>query len=550
MSADKIAAEVRAITGHGADVDVLVVGGGINGAGIARDLAGRRLKVMLVEADDLASHTSSSSTKLIHGGLRYLESYEFGLVRKALREREVLMRSAPHIMRPLRFVLPHDDTMRPGWMIRAGLFLYDNLARRELLPASNHIDLRTHVAGAPLKPRFASGFVYSDGWVDDSRLVVLNAVDAAERGATVLTRTRCVSALRGEDHWNVTLRDTGGNLQTVKARAVVNAAGPWAASFLRDAVRFASGEPRPSRQLRLVKGSHIVVRRLFQHDYAYIFQATDSRVLFAIPYEREFTLIGTTDVEVHGEPSNVSATPEEITYLCREVSRYFNAEVVPSDVVWQYAGVRPLLDDDQAEARTISRDYLLDTRSDGPPLLTVWGGKITTFRRLAEEAADSICQMLGEVRASWTASAKLPGGDFGPEATGRPDRDFEAFLQATQRRFPWIAPPVMLRLTRAYGSRIGRVLLNAHAEADLGEEIVPGLFEAELHYLISYEWAQDAHDVLWRRSRIGLHCSEAERERVAQWFSRRASLGASQRVRARTPFESALAGNGGADPPR
>ncbi|MBP6778103.1 MAG: glycerol-3-phosphate dehydrogenase, partial [Piscinibacter sp.] len=345
--------------------DVLVVGGGINGAGIARDLAGRGLSVVLCEKDDLAAHTSSSSTKLIHGGLRYLEHYEFALVRKALAEREVLLRSAPHIMWPLRFVMPHDPGMRPVWMVRIGLFLYDHMARREVLPGSRTVDLRRHPAGAPLKRHFRKGFVYSDGWVDDARLVVLNAVDAAERGATVLTRWACVDARRGPQAWQVRLQGEGGATRELGVRALVNAAGPWAAQFLAE---HAHAPERKS--LRLVKGSHIVVRRLFEHDHAYIFQNPDKRIIFAIPYEGDFTLIGTTDVEHGGAIGAARIDASETAYLCEQASRYFERPVQTADVVWSYSGVRPLLDDESGDPSAVTRDYELELDSaGGAPLL-------------------------------------------------------------------------------------------------------------------------------------------------------------------------------------
>jgi len=491
--------------------DVLVVGGGINGAGIARDLAGRGLDVVLCEKDDLAQATSSSSTKLIHGGLRYLEYKEFSLVRKALAEREVLLRSAPHIMWPLRFVMPHDPGMRPVWMIRLGLFLYDHLARREVLPGSHTVDLRRHPAGAPLQPRFSKGFVYSDGWVDDARLVVLNAIDAVERGATVLTRWRCRDAQRAADGWQVTLAHGDGAFHTLRARAVVNAAGPWAAQFLSEHAHL-----RHERALRLVKGSHIVVRKLFDHDQAYIFQNTDKRIIFAIPYEHDFTLIGTTDVEHHGEIGGAKIDESEIRYLCEQASRYFARPVVPADVVWTYSGVRPLLDDESGDPSAVTRDYSLELDTTQAPLLTVWGGKITTFRRLAEEAADLLMAPLGAdpQRGAWTAGAFLPGGDLnkwiGPAR--RPDADFERFEQTLRRRYPQFDAAVLRRLGRAYGARIDRVIGDAP-----GAEVAPGLFESELHYLHDNEWARSADDVLWRRSKLGLHYSAEERAAVAAW---------------------------------
>jgi glycerol-3-phosphate dehydrogenase len=501
---------------------VLVVGGGINGAGIARDLAGRRWRVVLAEQDDLAAHTSSSSTKLIHGGLRYLEHYEFSLVRKSLLEREVLLKSAPHIMWPLRFVMPHDPSMRPAWMIRLGLFLYDHLARREVLPGSRGVNLRKHPLGAPLQQRFTRGFVYSDGWVDDARLVVLNALDAQNHGAQILTRTRCTSAQRGAQGWTATLNPVSGQERTVTARALVNAAGPWAEAFLRSEARAAHGEVLATRSMRLIKGSHIVVPRCFEHDHAYIFQNPDKRIIFAIPYEERFTLIGTTDVDLLGDPRAARIDDDEVAYLCEQASRYFTRAVKPADVVWSYAGVRPLLDDASGDPAAITRDYLLESNTEAAPLLSVWGGKITTFRKLAEEAADEIGHMLGESRAAWTEGARLPGGDF-TAWIGRPltpDTDFERFVLVVRSRHPWLDAVLARRLARAYGSRIEQLLGDAMTQADLGDEVAPGLFELELHYLRREEWACTAEDVLWRRTKRGLHFSEAQRQRVADWMNR------------------------------
>lgn len=509
------------------EFDVLVVGGGINGAGIARDLAGRGLSVCLVEQDDLAAHTSSASTKLIHGGLRYLEHREFGLVRKALSEREVLLKSAPHIMWPLRFVLPHDPSMRPAWLIRLGLFLYDHLARREVLPGSAGVDLRRSALGVPLHPHLKRGFVYSDGWVDDARLVVLNAIDASERGATVLTRTRCVQAVRGATHWQVTLADTDnpGAVRQVRARSLVNAAGPWAERFLRDVAQSKSGERLATRSLRLVKGSHIVVPRQFDHDHAYIFQSPDGRIVFAIPYERDFTLIGTTDQEVTGDPRDARCEADEVAYLCEQASRYLARPIRPADVVWTYSGVRPLLDDASGDPSAVTRDYLLEQDTQAAPLLTVWGGKITTFRQLAEDASNAICRQLvrrGEARGAWTRGASLPGGDLSEwvRVQGRPAEDFSAFVLAVRQRHPWLPPELAQRLARAHGSRIAMVLGRAQRLADLGEEVVPGLHEAELRHLQRSEWARSADDVLWRRSKLGLHLTEAQRDAVAWWMDR------------------------------
>jgi glycerol-3-phosphate dehydrogenase len=481
--------------------DLLVVGGGINGTGIARDAAGRGLTVMLCEKDDLASHTSSSSTKLIHGGLRYLEYGEYRLVRKALQEREVLLRSAPHIIWPLRFVMPHMPSLRPAWMIRAGLFLYDHLARRELLPGSRGIDLRRHPAGAPLIDSLKRGFVYSDGWVDDARLVVLNAIDAKERGALIKTRTRLLSATRDAGEWQVMLSDPGGTIN-IRARAIANAAGPWVSDLLKSALDDGEGSRRGAHHsVRLVKGSHIVTRRLFDHDHAYIFQNPDKRIIFAIPYEHDYTLIGTTDIEYHGDPSKVEISADETRYLCDSINRYFKQQIGPQDVCWTYSGVRGLLEDEHAEnASAVTRDYLLEL--DAPdaeaPLLSVFGGKITTFRKLAEEAVDKLGAAIGPSVQSWTEGAVLPGGDI-------PDANFERFLGALKQQNPWLPADLAHRYARAYGTRTPVLLGAAKSIEELGQAFAPGLYEAELRYLRDNEWAMRAEDVLWRRSKLGLH---------------------------------------------
>ncbi len=521
MTEPSLGAPVPLTAAVPASCDVLVVGGGINGVGIARDLAGRGLKVVLCEQDDLAHHTSSSSTKLIHGGLRYLEYYEFSLVRKSLAERELLLKSAPHIMWPLRFVMPHDPSMRPVWMVRIGLFLYDHLAKREWLPASRTLDLRTHPVGAPLKPRYTRGFEYSDGWVDDARLVVLGAVDAAAHGATILTRCRCERAERTPAGWRATLQPLGGAPVALQARAIVNAGGPWTGEFLR-----ARAGVKSARALRLVKGSHIVVKKMFDHDHAYIFQNPDKRIIFAIPYEGDFTLIGTTDVEVEaGAPDSARVEDNEVDYLCEQASRYFARPVLPADVVWRYSGVRPLLDDESGDASAVTRDYLLEF-DDGPPavagaldrgpLLSVWGGKITTFRKLAEEAADLLVQRLGEHRPAWTESAMFPGGDLSAwiGAAQRPDTDIRRFNAVLADRHPQLPASMRERWARCYGGRVA-LLLQA---GDLGAEVAPGLFEAELDYLYQHEWARCAEDVLWRRTKLGLHLDAPSRARVADWW--------------------------------
>ncbi len=498
------------------ECDVLVVGGGINGAGIARDAAGRGLCVVLCEKDDLAAHTSSASSKLIHGGLRYLEQYAFGLVRKALIEREVLMRSAPHIMWPLRFVMPHDKGQRPAWMIRAGLYLYDSLARREFLPGSEAVSLRCHPGGRPLKHGFTRGFVYSDGWVDDARLVVLNAMAAAESGARVFTRSACSAIERHPEHWTATLSHADGNTTQVRARCLVNAAGPWAARFLQEASR------APHEQdLRLIKGSHIVVPRLFEHPYAYIFQHPDGRIVFAIPYERDFTLIGTTDLDFKGDLDQVTISADEIAYLCALANRYFAKPIAPVDVVWTYSGVRPLVQDAAASAAAATRDFRLAHDTDGAPMLTVFGGKITTFRKLAEEAVNWIGPALGNANPAWTAQACLPGGDlFGERPSKRSVLEFSDWLIRTQDAYPWVPPALMQRYARAYGTRVCTMLAGCTQLADLGVQIVPGLYEAEARYLMHHEWATCAADMLWRRSKLGLHLAPGSDALLDAWIAR------------------------------
>ncbi|MFS2002108.1 glycerol-3-phosphate dehydrogenase [Duganella sp. CT11-25] len=498
---------------HILDCDVLIVGGGINGAGIARDAAGRGLSVVLCEKDDLASHTSSASTKLIHGGLRYLEYYEFNLVRKALIEREVLLRAAPHIMWPLRFVMPHAPGQRPALLIRAGLMLYDLLAKRELLPASAGVNLRCHAAGRPLKPEFKRGFIYSDGWVDDARLVVLNAIDACEKGATILTQTLCTALVRKPGGWEADLHKTGCGDIRVNARYVVNAAGPWTADFLHKAVPKEGGG-----HLRLIKGSHIIVKRIFEHDNAYIFQHRDGRIVFAIPYERDFTLIGTTDLDYHGDANQVAISEDEIAYLCKLASEYFVNPIVPADVVWTYSGVRPLVEDG-ADAKAVTRDYRLEVDSDGAPMLSVFGGKITTFRKLAEEAVDLIAKSLDNRHGGWTHDACLPGGDlFGAEPQNKSVLQFDGWVGDMRNRYGWIPAPVLCRYVRAYGTRIHTLLAERRELADMGEEVLPGLYAVEVDYLRRYEWARTAQDILWRRSKLGLHLGAGAADSLQAWL--------------------------------
>ncbi|HEV2700110.1 MAG TPA: glycerol-3-phosphate dehydrogenase [Steroidobacteraceae bacterium] len=490
--------------------DLLVVGGGINGCGIARDAAGRGLSVILCEQDDLAAHTSSASTKLIHGGLRYLEQWHFKLVRKSLLEREVLLASAPHLIRPLRFVMPHDSHLRPMFEIRAGLFLYDHLAPRKRLAASKALDLHRHPAGSGLDPRFRKGFIYSDAWTDDARLVVLNARDAAEHGATVLTRVRCEHAERRPEEWRVRLMPNGGSPATVVyARALVNAAGPWVANFLHERTTLST-----HRTVRLIKGSHIIVPQLFRHRFAYIFQNVDRRIVFAIPYEREFTLIGTTDVEHHGQPQDLEISATEVEYLCATVNRYFTRQIGPTDVVHSYAGVRPLLEDEAADAAKVTRDYALELDTQGAPILNVFGGKITTFRRLAEEAVDQLCKSLQIEAPAWTRLAVLPGGDL-------PGASLAVFLRAMARRFPWLPPAVRERYARGYGTRIGKLIGAARTLAMMGEEVLPGLYEREIDYLCGFEWAHSARDILWRRTKLGLHLPPDSEARLDAWLADR-----------------------------
>jgi glycerol-3-phosphate dehydrogenase len=481
--------------GSGAPYDLLVVGGGVNGAGIARDAAGRGLSVLLVEAGDLAGQTSSASTKLIHGGLRYLEYYEFRLVRESLIERERLLAIAPHIIWPLRFVLPMPPSGRPGWMIRAGLFLYDHIGGRKRLPGSEEVDLARSPMGKGLKGHVKRGFAYSDCWVEDSRLVVLNALDAAERGAAIRTRTRLVALDAEGGGWRARIRDEGQGIEeTIHARVAVNAAGARVAEVLETALGAS-----PGRRTRLVKGSHIVVPRLFEGEHAFILQNPDKRIVFAIPYEGEFTLIGTTDLPwSHGDgPPRIS--PEEVDYLCTSVNRYLEREIGPGNVVHSYSGVRPLFDDGASSASAVTRDYVLDVDEvAGAPILSVFGGKITTYRRLAEHALDKLDPHLPAMRGAWTAEAPLPGGDI---AGG----DFHAFLESVRARWPFLPEPLLHRLGRAYGTRVTAVLGKAARLDDLGRDLGGGLYTNEIDYLADVEWAQSAQDILWRRSKLGLH---------------------------------------------
>ena len=505
--------------------DLAIIGGGINGCGIARDAAGRGLSVFLCEMADLGSGTSSRSTKLIHGGLRYLEHFDFRLVREALFEREVLWRIAPHIVRPMRFVLPHRDGLRPAWMLRMGLFLYDHLGGRQRLPGTRTLDLSVDEAGVQLKAgAFTGAFEYSDCWVDDARLVVLNARDAADRGAVIRTRTQAVRACRDGDTWQVTVRDLmTGSRETITARALVNAAGPWIAQVRHEQLGFTA-----RGRVRLVEGAHIVVPKLFDHDRAYLFQNPDGRVVFAIPYEHKFTLIGTTERDYEGDPAQTRAVPGEITYLCESASSAFARVVRPDDVVWTFSGVRPLVDDEANDAKSVSRDYRLELEGTGTeaPLLSIIGGKITTYRKLAEAALGKLTPRLPRREGSaegWTGAAALPGGEFEIDQA-------QAVANRLGRVFPFLGAPHAERLVRAYGTRAWVLLGEAKSMADLGVQFGASLTEAEARYLIEYEWARTAEDVAWRRSKLGLRMTPPQIAALDAWMADAAPGGTLKRT--------------------
>ena len=492
--------------------DIAVIGGGVNGCGIARDAAGRGFSVLLAERGDIASGTSSASTKLVHGGLRYLEHYEFRLVRESLIEREVLLGMAPHIIWPLRFVLPHHKGLRPAWLIRLGLFLYDHLGGRKMLPACRAVDLRTDPAGAPLKDAYRKGFEYSDCWVDDARLVVLNARDAADRGADIRVHCEVMEARREAAHWLVSLKDhADGATSQVKARALVNAAGPSVAEVLSSRI----GANRTA-SVRLVKGSHIVVPKLYGHERAYIFQNADGRMVFAIPYEADFTLIGTTDVDVECPDIVPAISPEETGYLCSAASEYFRIPVLPSQVVWTYSGVRPLFDDGAMNAQEATRDYVLDLDVAGgqAPLLNVFGGKITTYRRLSQEVVDQLGACLDGDTKAWTRDAPLPGGDF--PVTGR-----ARLAQALMGQVSGLDEATAHRLARTYGTRALVWLKEARGIAELGVQFGAGLSEREVDYLVDNEWARSAEDICWRRTKLGLRLRPEQIKKLDAWLARR-----------------------------
>lgn len=485
--------------------DLFIVGGGINGCGIAADACGRGLTVALCEQSDLASATSSASSKLIHGGLRYLEHYEFRLVREALAEREVLLDKAPHLIKPMRFILPHRPHLRPAWMIRIGLFLYDHLSSRAKLPGSRGLKLNAQDAANPLNDKITYGFEYSDCWVDDARLVVLNAMQAREMGATIMTRTRCKSAVRKNGLWHVAVENVNsGQIEYIRAKGLVNAAGPWAQRFIEDGT-----QAKSPRNIRLIKGSHMIVPRLYEGDQAYILQNEDQRIVFVIPYNEQFSCVGTTDKEYKGDPSKVGMDSEEEAYLIDIVNKHFKRQLTQQDVIWSYSGVRPLCDDESDSPSAITRDYTLEVQADEQhqaPILSIFGGKITTYRRLSESALAAIAKWYPEMKASWTAKAPLPGGDM--------NGDLEAFIAAASTRYSWVPAGMLRRLATAYGTRIDAILANANSLTDLGVAVGADLYEAEVRYLVTQEWADTAEDILWRRSKLGLFVAADGRARL------------------------------------
>lgn len=487
-------------------IDLFIIGGGVNGAGIAADATGRGLTVTLCEQNDLASATSSKSSKLIHGGLRYLEYYEFRLVREALKEREVLLKKAPHIVQPLSFIMPHNAQLKPAWLLRLGLFLYDHLGKRRILPASSALNFTQHSAGQTLKKTFTRGFSYADCWVDDARLVVLNAIQARQLGATILTRTHVISGTRENDHWVMEVVNANGQNQVIKAKALVNAAGPWVESIIHQNLQL-----RSKNHVTLVKGSHIVVPRLYAEDYAFILTNTDNRVIFVIPYLGQYSLIGTTDIAFQGDPTTAEISSEEIDYLLEAVNRYFEQPITRQQIVWTYAGVRPLHSENTHNVSAITRDYTLELNQDAglAPLLSVFGGKITTYRKLAEHALQDLQKFFPHATASWTKDVPLPGGDIA-------NADFSTFYKLLQQQYPWLPTELAHRYARSYGTLCRQFLNTAQNLLDLGQHFGAGLYEAEVAYLMEHEWAQTAEDILWRRTKLGLMLSPQEVETLEQ----------------------------------
>jgi glycerol-3-phosphate dehydrogenase len=495
--------------------DLAIIGGGINGCGIARDAAGRGLSVFLCEQNDLASGTSSASTKLIHGGLRYLEYYEFRLVREALREREVLLNAAPHIIWPLRFILPHHKGLRPAWLIRLGLFLYDNIGGRKILPGTSSVNLATDEAGIPLKGDFKKGFEYSDCWVMDSRLVILNARDAASKGADICVRTQLISAERSKGIWTLkVLSKNSGTERTIQAKALVNASGPWLDTLLPHI-----SHTETAQHIRMVKGSHIIVERLFTHKRAYIFQNDDGRIIFAIPFQNEFTLIGTTDVDFHGKPDDVAIDSSEISYLCDAANEYFSKQISPEKVVYSYSGIRPLFDDGKSDAKAATRDYVLtlDTGDGEAPLLSIYGGKITTYRKLAESVLQKLKDFLPHMNPPWTETANLPGGNFSPD-------NFNKEVQKLRLVCPFISDEHAIRLIRTYGTCAHEMTRNIQTPEELGAHFGHKLYGFEVDYLLSEEWAQTAEDILLRRTKIGLFLNPGEVSRLEKYIEQKLLL--------------------------
>lgn len=494
------------------DYDLCVIGGGINGAGIARDAAGRGLKVLLLEAEDIGGATSSSSTKLIHGGLRYLEYYEFKLVRESLKERETLLSIAPHVIWPMEFVLPHTPSQRPAWMIKAGLFLYDHLAKRRTLQGSSSVNFVSDKRGEPILRDYTKGFSYADCWADDSRLVALNVMDAAQKGATILTRTKCVGLVCDNDQWVVRYQDNYTSEESViQASMVINAAGPWVRQLIDQSGIDAQDKSVPN--IRLVKGSHIIVNRQYEGEHAYLLQQPDNRIIFAIPYEHNYTLIGTTEEEYAGDPRDASISSEETEYLVDAYNLFFEKAISKDDVLWTYSGVRPLFDDgDEDSATKATRDYRLHVHSDyAAPMVSVFGGKLTTYRKLAEQAVHKVLHLNGRHSDAWTSTKALPGGDIA-------DGDFDAFLLAQGQRYKWLPKGLLHRYARSYGTRMDVFLQGARSLKDLGDELGAHLYEAEVLYLLRYEFAKTAEDVLWRRSKLGLHVADNVHDKVERFI--------------------------------
>ncbi len=496
--------------------DLLIIGGGINGTGIAADAAGRGLSVLLCEQDDLAFATSSWSTKLIHGGLRYLEHYEFKLVHEALNEREVLLKKAPFLIYPLEFILPHDSHLRPAWMIRIGLFLYDYLGRRVTIPKSKKVNLLKNPAGDALANKFSTGFSYYDCRTDDSRLTVLNALAAKQNHATILTRTRCISAKRQDGLWQVTLQDQHTQTTTtVTAKALINTTGPWVVDVLQNVVQ----QPSPC-DLKLVKGSHIIIPKLYDGEFAYILQNPDQRIIFAIPYLNQFTLVGTTDVDFEGDPNQACISDAEIHYLCENINRYFQKQIKPADIVWDYSGVRPLFSPKNVkDPSKVTREYHfeLNDQQRQAPILSVFGGKITTFRKLAEHALEELSKYFPNMKPAWTSTQPLPGGNLNGLTV-------DQYLKDSKEFYTWLPDDLLHRYFNAYGSRMHDLLENTQQLADLGQHFGAGLYEKEVNFLINQEWAQTADDILWRRSKLGLFLSDSEKDGLIHFINHRQSV--------------------------